>query len=350
MNEMITTIIPTFRRPALLKKAILSVLSQSYPHFQVCVYDNASGDETEEIVKQLMKQDPRVKYYRHRENIGMMANYKFAVSRIDTPYFSLLSDDDFLLPTFFETALDGFKKFPNVAFSACAVKAVDEKEQFVSDPMSVWDREGYFDAREGIFEMIEKPLLPVGILFNYQLVKNVEIDSSETIQIRWDTDYLLQISSQFPFVTNKCISAIFLSHAQGFSTGCYREMPRSTHKFDRHIQATERMMERLLSALAPFPETKAAAKKAFFDELERNINWVVGSGIQRKLFSEAWRLIFMYRSRFGMSKVVLKLALKVFVFQYAPWAVPYIQSLMHACSKKSKFRNVSQGNSSEINR
>ena len=79
MTEMISTIITTYRRPLLLKRAINSVLKQTYPHFQVYVYDNASGDETEKIAHDLMKKDSRVKYHRHPENIGMMANYQYAL-------------------------------------------------------------------------------------------------------------------------------------------------------------------------------------------------------------------------------------------------------------------------------
>lgn len=45
-EPIITAVIPTYRRPRLLRRAIKSVLAQTYPHFQVCVYDNASGDET----------------------------------------------------------------------------------------------------------------------------------------------------------------------------------------------------------------------------------------------------------------------------------------------------------------
>ena len=45
-QPLITTIIPTYQRPQLLRCAIQSVLDQTYANFQVCVYDNASGDET----------------------------------------------------------------------------------------------------------------------------------------------------------------------------------------------------------------------------------------------------------------------------------------------------------------
>jgi len=53
MEPLITTIIPTYRRPKLLRRAIKSVLGQTFPHFQVCVYDNASGDETPDVVAEI---------------------------------------------------------------------------------------------------------------------------------------------------------------------------------------------------------------------------------------------------------------------------------------------------------
>lgn len=58
-------IIPTYRRPQLLRRAIKSVLNQTYLYIRVCVYDNASNDETADIVANLEKEDPRVSYYCH---------------------------------------------------------------------------------------------------------------------------------------------------------------------------------------------------------------------------------------------------------------------------------------------
>src|SRR5579863_2991538 len=107
----ITTIITTRQRPALLKRAINSVLNQTYSNFEVCIYDNASNDETEKIVRAFAERDSRVKYHCHSSNIGLMSNYKYAFGQLRSPLFSLLSDDDFLLPCFYETALKGFEQF-----------------------------------------------------------------------------------------------------------------------------------------------------------------------------------------------------------------------------------------------
>ena len=69
-TPQITTIIPTYRRPHLLRRAIQGVLNQTYSDFQVCVYDNASGDETAQVVAEFAARDNRVKYHCHSQNIG----------------------------------------------------------------------------------------------------------------------------------------------------------------------------------------------------------------------------------------------------------------------------------------
>ena len=111
-TPIITTVIPTYRRPELLHRAIRSVLAQSYPHPRVCVYDNASGDETAATVAALAREDERISYHCHPTNIGPTANFAYGIERIDTPFFSLLPDDDYYLPEFFAIAMAGFPTIP----------------------------------------------------------------------------------------------------------------------------------------------------------------------------------------------------------------------------------------------
>src|ERR1035437_6506077 len=96
-NPLITTIIPTFRRPLLLRRAIISVLSQTLCDLRVCVYDNASNDETETTVRSLQSIDSRIDYYRHPLDIGAINHFNFGLGKVESKYFSFLSDDDFLL-------------------------------------------------------------------------------------------------------------------------------------------------------------------------------------------------------------------------------------------------------------
>ena len=86
-SVLITTIIPTYRRPQLLRRAVMSVLNQTMHNFKVCVYDNASGDETAAVVAEMAESDPRVEYYCHSSNLGAINNFNHGMKHVRTPYF-----------------------------------------------------------------------------------------------------------------------------------------------------------------------------------------------------------------------------------------------------------------------
>jgi len=224
-EPLITTIILTYRRPDLLKKAIQSVLSQTYPHFQVWICDNASQDETAEIVREFVEKDPRVKYVCHEKNLGMMGNYQFGLTLVNTEFFSFLSDDDVLLPNFYETVLQEFDKYPEAGFAAGSTIIMSEKGETARIPLSYWSREGKFDPPEGVLEMIGKYPVPTSILFRKKVLECARIDGENPFL--WDCDYLLQIASMFPIVISKKICAIFRQHDSSYSNqqniACYEE-------------------------------------------------------------------------------------------------------------------------------
>jgi glycosyltransferase involved in cell wall biosynthesis len=108
----LTILLPTYRRPLLLARALRSIQAQTRSDFTVLVCDNASGDETESVVRGFMAGDARIRYHRHAQNLGALANFAFAFSKVDTEFFCLFSDDDVLLPAFVQVCLDGLLGHP----------------------------------------------------------------------------------------------------------------------------------------------------------------------------------------------------------------------------------------------
>lgn len=214
---LITTVIPTYRRPSLLRRAVMSVLAQSYPHFQVCVYDNASGDETGNIVRDLAAADSRVKYFCHPQNIGAMPNFLFGMERVQTPFFSLLSDDDVLLPGFFQKALEGFHKHPEAMFSALATIHADADGHVTSVPLLAW-KEGFYPPPEGFVTMSEKEHPEwTAILFRRQVLERVGTLDLEA-GAPSDFDYELRVAAKWPIVISTEPGAIFVTHAGSVSS------------------------------------------------------------------------------------------------------------------------------------
>ena len=144
----ITTVITTYRRPQLLARAIRSVLAQEYQDFQIHIYDDASGDETEEVVNEFTARDPRVKYHRHPCNIGIMQNFEFAIAHVETPLFNIISDDDFVLRGFFQRAVRALEQYRDTAFFLGGLIYAGTDGEVVHSSVSNWQQTGLVGRRD----------------------------------------------------------------------------------------------------------------------------------------------------------------------------------------------------------
>jgi glycosyltransferase involved in cell wall biosynthesis len=191
----VTTIVPTYRRPELLARALKSVLLQTYPDYQVWVYDNASGDATGRVVLELAERDERFHYHRHAENIGSNRNFRFGLEHADTEFFSFLSDDDLLLPRFYELAVAALDAHPDAAMAATGVIHTNLAGSFAREPSL---EPGLHRPPQGLVEMLRlnQPAW-TGTLFRRDVVDRVgTLDEASVI----DLDFELRIAAHEPFV------------------------------------------------------------------------------------------------------------------------------------------------------
>jgi len=283
-NEpLITTIIPTYRRPKLLKRAILSVLNQTYSNFQVCIYDNASGDETAEVVKKLSQKDPRVHYYCHSHNIGAWNNFNFGLKQINTPYFSILSDDDILLPNFYEKAIKGFKKYQEAGFIATQTIIATGKK--VLNISCVDYEEKLYQPPEGLLEISDSGLVTLtGILFRKE-VMGVGLLSEEG-----DGYFLLRISSVFQYSVLKFPGAIFFVHKLSLS---------STWSEVEALDGYRKTLEKIKNS----GKITDQIRKIVYQNVKRNIINILWSGglidIKKRNFSQVQKLAKSLKYDFG---------------------------------------------------
>ena len=92
----LTVGIPTFNRAAWLRETIESVLAQTFTSFRLIVSDNASDDDTPEVVRSFG--DERIDYVRSERNVGPIGNLNRLIRLADTEFLVLLPDDDVLYP------------------------------------------------------------------------------------------------------------------------------------------------------------------------------------------------------------------------------------------------------------
>lgn len=193
---MITTIIPTYKRPELLRRAIKSVLDQTYPHLQICVYDNASGDDTASVVAEMAQNDPRIKYHCHSENLGHIKNLIYGMEHVETPFFSILADDDLLLPNFYKDAIHNLEKYPNAIFFGGNTLILENDRIIGLNPKRM--KTGFYKPPDGFKHLLRTHITWTSILFRTDVIKEIGVLHPDS-GVWPEFEYEFRISSRFPF-------------------------------------------------------------------------------------------------------------------------------------------------------
>jgi glycosyltransferase involved in cell wall biosynthesis len=123
----VTVGIPTWNRSRLLRRAIESVLAQRYRNFTLIVSDNASEDDTADVVASF--RDPRVVYRPLETNIGRPANTNRLVELAETEFVVLLGDDDQLHPDHLLLTVDALRCRPAVGVIHTGYSIVNEFDE-----------------------------------------------------------------------------------------------------------------------------------------------------------------------------------------------------------------------------
>jgi len=107
-RPLLTIAVPTYRRCDLLFE-LLTVLApqlEGRHEVELLISDNASPDDTPQMVQQFIEAGLSVSYRRHAENIGPDANFVSCFNWARGKYFWLFGDDDIIVPGAVNEILD----------------------------------------------------------------------------------------------------------------------------------------------------------------------------------------------------------------------------------------------------
>lgn len=97
-NPKISVIIPVFNGEKYIKRAVESVLMQTYGNLELIVIDDMSADRSREILRQL-NADRVFTYIENKTNLGLSKNLNKAISYANNPDFLFILQNDCILKT-----------------------------------------------------------------------------------------------------------------------------------------------------------------------------------------------------------------------------------------------------------
>lgn len=127
----VSVCIPTYNQALFLEKAIKSAAAQSLAPHEIIVADDASTDETQEVLAKLKGQIPMLRVIRQPENVGISRNVDACLKSASGELVVRLDSDDMLLPYYIETLAALLKEYPQAGYAHAAVIEVDGHDRSI---------------------------------------------------------------------------------------------------------------------------------------------------------------------------------------------------------------------------
>jgi glycosyltransferase involved in cell wall biosynthesis len=122
--NLVSIILLTYNRASLVQESIMSILKQSYSHFELIIIDDGSTDETETVIKGL--DDRRIKYFKleHSGHTGKLKN--FAIRQASGNFIAFNDSDDMWKEEKLEKQMKLFSDCPSIGFSITDVTTFNQ--------------------------------------------------------------------------------------------------------------------------------------------------------------------------------------------------------------------------------
>lgn len=126
MSALVSIVICAYNRQTLLAAAIESVLAQTYPVFELLVWDDGSTDASLAVAQHYAQRDSRVRVVAAPHQ-GFTCSLKAAISETTAPYLGWVDSDDLLAPTALEKTVAVLDANPAVGMVYTDYLVIDEE-------------------------------------------------------------------------------------------------------------------------------------------------------------------------------------------------------------------------------
>lgn len=209
-NCLVSIGIPTYNRASsYLRYALQSAVSQTYKNIEIIVSDNCSPDNTESVVKEF--NDPRIRYYRQRENIGPLNNRNFCLEQSRGQYFVIVMDDDLIDSDFVSTCMNAVKDRGEIGVILTGMRVIDSDGNILSASHNMVGGHSTADFILGWFER-KVPLYLGSMVFNTKRLKQLGGLHSKTNTGYDDVVACVQLAAKYGRVDIFDIKASFRRH------------------------------------------------------------------------------------------------------------------------------------------
>lgn len=183
-NPKVSVVLPVYNGARFIRIALRSVLAQDFKEFEILVVDDGSTDGTVEIVREMARNDGRIRYFKNENNLGIQKTLNRGLAEAKGEYIARIDDDDeWIDPVKLTRQVSFLNAFPAYCLVGMGTVVVNEcnQEQFrFQSPLS--------DKRIRKAILIKNCFTHSGVLFRKESVLRLG-GYSEDVSVRHVEDY-----------------------------------------------------------------------------------------------------------------------------------------------------------------
>jgi glycosyltransferase involved in cell wall biosynthesis len=132
----ITVVMPVYNGEKYLDTAIKSILNQKFTNFEFVIVDDASTDNSVEIINSY--QDQRIKLIKNNVNLGIPTTRNKCLQESSGEYVAVLDCDDYAYPSRLAEQLEFMENNPDFGMVGSWVELIDENDDLTGE---VWNED-----------------------------------------------------------------------------------------------------------------------------------------------------------------------------------------------------------------
>jgi glycosyltransferase involved in cell wall biosynthesis len=216
---LVSLIITTYNREHLLKKAIESSIEQDYPNLEIIISDNCSTDGTESLVSNYLT-DPRIKYFKNEQNLGMLGNFRKATYEYSKGSFiTYVNSDDYLIDKSYVSDAVKLAMTDNeicIIWARMGVKNIDTGVVWTIPEEPYFSKE-IWNGKDVFFRSTDTVLLSWGAcMMRREYMLKVKTFHADFISFDLESNYKIILLGKAGFINRLCYIQIGHSDNAGF--------------------------------------------------------------------------------------------------------------------------------------
>lgn len=146
MSELISIVMTSYNYSDYISEAIESVIHQTYTNWELIIVDDASQDNSRDIINKYVEKDSRIKAFFNTKNLGLADSLKIGINNSRGEWITFLESDDYYFINNLEEKANLITQNFDFIFS---------NVQMVGDEKIIENSEKYYTM------LIEKGILPI---------------------------------------------------------------------------------------------------------------------------------------------------------------------------------------------